>query len=154
MQVVRDVKKPGWLAMERAIREADGLEVMVGFQHGSAAEDDGTDVCDVAAWNELGTSTIPSRPFMRKSVDENKAKINAMLKNAATELTYGKPARMVLADVGMFQKDLVQEKITEGSFKANAPSTIRRKGSSRPLIDTGRMRESVQYVVRKRGSRR
>ena len=47
---------------------------------------------------------------------------------------------------------LVQEKIESGSYEPNAPSTIRKKKSDKPLIDTGRMRQSVKYVIRKKGS--
>ena len=32
----------------------------------------------------------------------------------------------------------------------NRPSTIRMKGSDQPLIDTGSLRKSIIYVVRKR----
>ena len=33
----------------------------------------------------------------------------------------------------------------------NAPSTIRKKGSDKPLIDTGRLRQSVNYVIKPKG---
>lgn len=127
-------------------------EVRAGFQHGKAAEEDGTDICDIAAWNELGTVNMPSRPFIRKSVDENESKINAFLQSKKDDLVRGISAEQVLKEIGIFQKDLIQEKITEGSFVSNAESTVRQKGSSKPLIDTGRMRQSVNYVVQKKGS--
>ena len=46
----------------------------------------------------------------------------------------------------------MQDKITSGSFAPNAESTIKKKGSSKPLVDTGRMRKSVNYVIQKKGS--
>lgn len=58
----------------------------------------------------------------------------------------------MLKEIGIFQKDLIQEKITDGDFAPNAESTIRQKGSSKPLIDSGRMRQSVNYVIQKKGS--
>jgi hypothetical protein len=33
----------------------------------------------------------------------------------------------------------------------NKPSTVERKGSSRPLIDTGALKRSTTYVVRSKG---
>lgn len=66
---------------QKFFKEIDELiakKVFVGFQAGHAAEEDGTDIAAVAAWNELGTENIPSRPFLRMSVDENEGKINAM----------------------------------------------------------------------------
>ena len=88
----------------RQIDELQDKEVFVGFQAGKVTDDRGVDMAQIAMWNELGTSTAPSRPFLRKSVDEN------------------------------------------------APSTIRKKKSDKPLIDTGKMRQSVKYVIRKKGS--
>ena len=37
--------------------------------------------------------------------------------------------------------------IGRGHFVPNAPNTIKQKGSSQPLIDTGRMRNSVSHKV-------
>lgn len=137
---------------EKMLKELADKQVRVGFQRGEATEEDGTDVCDVAAWNELGTVNMPSRPFLRKSVDENAGKINNFLQSTKADLLRGVSAEQVLKEIGMFQKDLIQEKITEGSYAPNAASTVKRKGSSKPLIDTGRMRQSVNYVIKKKGS--
>lgn len=137
---------------EKMLKELAELEVRIGFQHGDATEEDGTDICDVAAWNELGTINMPSRPFLRKSVDENEGKINAFVQSTKADLLKGVSADQVLKEIGIFQKALIQEKITEGSYAPNAASTITRKGSSRPLIDSGRMRQSVNYVIKKKGS--
>lgn len=137
---------------EKMLKELSSLEVRIGFQKGKASEDDGTDICDVAAWNELGTVNMPSRPFLRKSVDENEGAINSFLRSKKNDIVSGASAEQVLKEIGIFQKDLIQEKITGGSFAPNAASTIRKKGSSKPLIDTGRMRQSVDYVIQRKGS--
>ena len=42
----------------------------------------------------------------------------------------------------------------ENGWAPNSPATIARKGSDRPLIDTGELRKSITYVVRKRGTGR
>lgn len=133
------------------IEKLKAQEVHVGFQAGGAAEDDGTDVAAVAMWNELGTSTAPARPFMRKSVDENMSQIKAMCAAQLKKITEGGTTEEALTQIGTFQKGLIQQKIVNGSFTANAPSTIRKKGSEKPLIDTGRMRQSVNFVVRRKG---
>lgn len=127
-------------------------EVRVGFQAGKATEEDGTDICDIAAWNELGTVHIPARPFLRQSVDDNVSKINSFLQSKKKDLVRGVSAEQVLKEIGIFQKDLIQEKITEGNFTLNAESTVKKKGSSKPLIDTGRMRQSVNYEIKSKGS--
>ena len=148
----RDRITPEGQRFFRELAELKELEVRVGFQRGKAQEEDGTDICDVAAFNELGTDHIPARPFIRQSVDDNESKINSFLKEEVKDFAQGKSAKQILKEIGNFQKDLMQDKITSGSFAPNAESTIKKKGSSKPLVDTGRMRKSVNYVIQKKGS--
>lgn len=139
---------------KRIFRELDklaSLMVAVGFQQGDATEESGVDICDVAAFNELGTEHIPSRPFMRQSIDGNADKITEFMQSKVDEIIGGKTADQVLKEIGIFQKGLVQETIKEGDFAPNAPATIRKKGSATPLIDTGLMRQSVNYQIKKKG---
>lgn len=147
-----DRETPDGRRLRNVMAQLERLECFVGFQAGDATEEDGADVCSVAAWNEYGTSTIPSRPFLRKSVDENKDRIDSAIRDAVGLMFTGGGAKDVYSQIGLFQKDLVQEKILTGSFAPNAPSTIKKKGSSKPLVDTGRMLQSVNYVIKKKGS--
>lgn len=146
-KVTADGKK-----LQKILKELADKEVRVGFQQGKATEEDGTDVCDIAAWNELGTVNMPSRPFLRMSVDDNSDKINSFMSAQKRSIINGESADRILKKIGIFQKDLIQEKITEGSFAPNASSTIKAKGSSKPLIDTGRMRQSVNFEIKQKGS--
>jgi len=130
------------------IEKLKTLGAYIGFQAGAASDDKGVDMAQIAAWNELGTSTSPSRPFLRMSVDDNTDKINTICQNALRTITQGGSAEECLKKIGIAGKSLVQEKIESGSFAPNAASTIRKKGSSKPLIDSGRMRQSVQYVIK------
>lgn len=123
------------------------LRVAIGYQQGQGTSEDGVDMADIAMWNELGTSGAPSRPFLRKSVDENEEKIIVFGQLQAKRLTQGATAQEILTALGAMQKGLVQEKIVDGNYAPNAPSTIRKKGSDKPLIDTGRMRQSVNFVI-------
>jgi len=147
---VRDTITAEGKKFENLLKELGQLEVRIGIQQEETSED-GVDLVDIAMFNELGTEHIPSRPFLRDSVDDNSDKINTFLQSMKKELLTGVSVEDVLKKIGVFQKGLVQEKITEGSFEPNAESTIRKKGSSKPLIDTGRMRQSVNYVVKKKG---
>lgn len=133
------------------MKKLAGLEVAIGFQHGASSEE-GVDVCDYAAWNELGTENgIPSRPFMRNSVELHLNEINQFLRGVARQMFSGGTAEKALKQIGSFQKGLMQEEITDGDYEPNAPSTIRKKKSEHPLIDTGLMRQSVNFQVRKKG---
>lgn len=144
---------PDGLRFRQMLNDLAKTEVRIGFQAGENYSEDNVDVTDIAAWNELGTSNAPSRPFMRKSVDENAEKINAFIDQIGKEISRGtSSAETIQKKIGVFQKGLIQDKIVSGSYVPNAPSTIARKGSSKPLIDTGLMRRSVNYVVKTKGS--
>ena len=140
---------------ERFLKEHNklqSLEVAIGFQSGSDSYDDGTDVCDVAIYNEFGTSTIPPRPFMKQSFESNADNINKHVQNSYKQLEAGSTAEAITQSVGTMAKGVIQDYIANGEFVPNAPSTIARKHSSRPLIDTGLMRQSVNFVVRGAGT--
>ena len=138
--------------MKKALEELDKLECFIGFQHGEAREGDGTDICDIAAWNELGTSRgIPSRPFIRNTVDLHADEINTHLEEMVKRILNGATAEQVLREMGVYLKGQMQTEITDGTFEPNSPSTIRRKKSDKPLIDTGRMRASVNFQIKKKG---
>lgn len=107
-------------------------------------------VADVAAFNEFGTENMPSRPFMRDTIANNADEISRFKAMLIGQVMKGADAQTVLNQLGTKGKGLMQREIRNGSFAANADSTIRKKGSSRPLIDTARMRQSVVYVVREK----
>lgn len=137
----------------RQLEELANKEVFVGFQAGEVMDDRNVDMAQIAMLNELGTSTAPSRPFLRKSVDENADKINRFCTNQLKAISAGGTAEQCLKQVGVFGVGIVQEKIVDGEYVPNAPSTIHKKKSDKPLIDTGKMRQSVKYVIRKKGEK-
>ena len=137
-------------AFKKALQELGKLEVRVGYQEG-ATYPDGTPVINVALWNELGTSNIPPRPFIRQTVENNEAKFQTRMKSVANKLANGSTADKVLNELGVFAKGMLQKEIKDGEFVANAPSTVAQKGSDRPLIDTGLLRQSVNFVIKKKG---
>ena len=63
----------------------------------------------------------------------------------------GGSAEQALQQLGAMAKGLVQDEIVNGDFAPNAESTIQKKGSEQPLIDTGTMRQSVNFVIKRRG---
>ncbi len=155
MGKVTDEWTPEGRRFMKELQELAELEVRIGYQRGEATADDDNpraDLVDIAMWNEFGTVNIPSRPFMRDSVDKHIPAINHMLMAQKDALLKGASAREVLETAGLFQKDLIQTEIEQGDFVANAGSTIRKKGSDKPLIDTGTMKDSVHYQIVKKGS--
>lgn len=140
----------------KTLRELAELEVRIGYQRGTLSgnpdNSSRADLVDIAMWNEFGTVNIPSRPFMRDSVDKHEAAINHMLTAQKDALLHGATAREILNTAGLFQQDLIQTEIEQGDFVANAPTTIMKKGSDKPLIDTGTLKNSVHHIVVKKGS--
>ena len=151
------------------------LQVRIGFQHGEKSDpDSGADLADIAMWNEFGTTgehPAPARPFLRQSVDTNADKISAMCKAQLAAIAKGKAtAKGALQDIGVMQKGLIQHTIRGGDFEANAditinggwmwvskkdgtrgPIYIKGKGSNRPLVNTGRMKQSINFVIVPKG---
>ena len=150
---------PEGIAFFKQLDELKELQVRVGFQRGQAAESSGegesgdatTDLCDIAAYNELGTKHIPSRPFLRQTADKAGENIAKFGEQAIRQVTQGGTADTALMQIGNYVKGQVQNEIASGDFVPNAEATIRRKGSETPLIDTGRMRGSVSFYICKKG---
>ena len=146
------------------------LQARVGFQHGggtSGGEGGGeggaseagatggkdvADIVDVAMWNELGTASSPARPFMTQSVENNEPDIKAACAAQLKEISSGRgTAQTALEALGVMQKAHIQNEIVKGSFVPNAEATIKRKNSDKPLIDSSRMRGSVNYTIEPKG---
>ena len=117
----------------------------VGF-FSTAKYPDGTPVAAVAAFNEFGTETIPERPFFRQSIEGADKVIMPVLKDGIDPMDMALDSRTA-GKVGLVMQARIQRSITDLSTPANAPSTIKEKGSSNPLIDTGFMRQSVTFMV-------
>ncbi|MCD8397538.1 MAG: hypothetical protein LUD12_10245 [Lachnospiraceae bacterium] len=126
------------------------LEVRVGFQEGVMTADGEASLAEIAAYNELGTSNIPARPFMKQSFENHQGELQKACDQVNTALANGGTAGEALQPLGVYLKGLVQDEILEGGFKPNAASTIKKKGSATPLIDTGHMRQSVNYEIKER----
>ncbi len=135
----------------KQLRLLEKLEVCVGFQAGeSIYEDTGADVAEIAAYNELGSSDTPARPFMRQSFENHQSELQKACDEVNKTLASGGTAEKALDILGVFCKGLIQQEIVDGDFAPNAESTIAKKGSEQPLIDSSHMRESVNFVVRVR----
>jgi hypothetical protein len=103
---------------------------------------------------------IPPRPIIEPAIEDsqNKAKITVELRQAAqaaldpTRKDGRNRALFFLRRAGMVAQNLVRAWFVNprNGWAPNAPSTIRRKGSNRPLIDTGELRKSITYVVESR----
>jgi len=133
------------------IEQLRQLQVRIGYQQGEAFSEEGVDMVDIATWNEVGTVHSPARPFLRQSIDNNEAHMKEFCQEQLRQFAQGTiDARTLLNRIGLEQTALVQKEITDGTFAPNAQATIQKKGSDKPLIDTGRMYQSVHHVIRRK----
>jgi hypothetical protein len=118
--------------------------------------DKGETVAQIAASHELGIG-VPERSFLRRTADENRAAYMTAIKNGLrATLQYNMKARKIwnplksvaLRRVALKVEGDVKKRIADGITPPNARSTIRKKGSSKPLIDSGQLRASITSAVR------
>lgn len=119
--------------------------VKVGIMADAGSEKDGASLVEVATYNEFGTQHIPARPFVRQTTD--KGAWGSMAARLEDRVAHGMDPHQALEILGNKAEGDMKATIGRGHFVPNAPNTIKQKGSSQPLIDTGRMRNSVSHKV-------
>ena len=130
------------------LRTAGEKAVYVGFPaefDEKVKETENFNLASLAAVLEFGNEHIPSRPFLRQTLAENQEKYTALFINL---LKNGKPLEQIYEHIAVIAQGDAQLNIVKGSWTPNAKSTIRRKKSSKPLIDTGKLRQSVRGIVK------
>ena len=129
-----------------------GSNVKIGFNSKARYDTPGKPyVAEVAMYQEFesvkrnaeGNPRKPDRPFMREAIQASKRKVIDLLKK------YPDDPDRILGLVGEEVKAAIQTSIATGNWAPLAKSTVkrRRKGSDRPLQDTGYLLESVTYWI-------
>lgn len=91
------------------------------------------------------TINIPPRPFFRNMVKKHKGE---WAKEAAKRFKSAKwDVSVVMQQMGALLASQLQASIYSNTPPPNAPSTVRRKGHSQTLIDTGYMASRVDWDV-------
>lgn len=94
---------------------------------------------------------IPARPFMEPSIEKNKDTIAKLQGNIIRAALEGKVDIVNTGSqrLGMYIATEAKRYFTDESngWAPNAPSTIARKGSDQPLIDTAALRNAITYVL-------
>lgn len=106
-------------------------------------------VAQVAAFNEYGTASAPERPFVRTAMAEHTKEMKRLTKKAAAQVVDGKMGKSQAIGL-LCQKviDWIAQSIDSNVPPPNAPSTVAAKGSSHTLIDTGQMKNSLDWEIR------
>lgn len=124
--------------------------VLIGLPAGSGNYDDGAPIVVIGAVQEFGSDDghIPERSFLRVPLRQNADNIKKGFAALSRKVVKGEiSAFQMLDQMGARAVGYCQEAIETGISPANAPSTIRAKGSSTPLIHRGILRSKLTYIV-------
>jgi hypothetical protein len=140
-------------AMQAAVGGASG--VRVGFLENadypavpsaSGAPRPALHVAQVAFWNEFGTARAPARPFFRGMIAKDSPDWGEQLARNLKAADYDSDT--ALAAMGLSIKDALTTAIVAWPAD-NAPSTVRRKGFNKGLVDKGVMQRATDFEVLK-----
>lgn len=140
--------------MKRA-EQLNRMQLVVGIPNdeNSRENSDGITNAELGVIHEFGVPErgIPERSFMRSTASEERENLGRLGNAQVAECLEGNTsAHDVFATIGTYLQGKVVEKITDGEFEPNNENTVKRKDSSKPLIDTGQLRASITYEVREK----
>lgn len=141
-------------ALLKRLDNLDGMEVEVGFfeEDRYGPENHNLPVATVAAYNEFGTVHNPQRPFMSDAFSENMSQLymaKGMKAVFLDALQTGRALNRLLKSLGRITGELIQVSIQQyAAAGGNSAATIKKRGGrDTPLIDTGKMIESVRFHI-------
>lgn len=148
MSGVKDTDK-GYRKLVETVFKMGAPSVSVGI-FDTATGDNGESIVDIASWQEFGTVDIPERSFLRAWFDANEQLARDRLANLLGKVLEGKLTKQqALQLFGLWVQGEIQKMISNGIEPALDPETVKRKGSSVPLINTGQLRTSITFKVEK-----
>ena len=97
----------------------------------------------------MSKSDIPARPFLRKSLDENKKKYGQIIKAGIENILYNNgTGKNLLSKLGITAVADIRSTLTRWTKPGNAPLTIaNKKGQNDPLTDTGDLPKRVTWKI-------
>jgi hypothetical protein len=146
--IVKDYGYRETLALFRKL----GIELDVGVFGPKAEErhkDSDATVGEIAVYHEFGLG-VPERSFIRAWFEQNSRTVIDDMRAGLIRVLKRELTPEQLADLlGQKYVGQIQARMAAGIPPPLAESTIARKGSSIPLIDTGQLRSAVTYEVRR-----
>ena len=154
MDVKFESKDMGKAKIERELRAARKLVALVGIPNDAKRHKDNPNIglAEIAFIMEKGSTVnnIPPRPFMQQTRIMNEKKVAGLSKKYLSAISTGKMSAMdAIKKLGASYEGAMKRIFIAGAFAPDAPATVRRKKSSRPLIDTGLLRQSIKHKVAK-----
>lgn len=135
-----------------ALPSRAGAEITVGVHaaEGGNTHSEGLTVGDIGTFHEFGTQTVPQRSYIRAWFDERQDFIASTLRTQFAAVVAGKrPVEQAAERVALALEGDVKQRILENIPPPLKPATIKRKGSSLALVDTGALRNAIRAVVKR-----
>lgn len=112
---------------------------------------DRPDIAVYAAVHEYGSSdgNTPARRWLTSSIEKNSGAVNSAIASATAAVLDGRLRSAEAADMaGKDIADIVRAHVNGGSFPPPLdPATVKRKGFSKQMVDTGAMRDAITSRV-------
>ncbi len=139
----------GFKEILRQFKSLKKKRVQAGILRDAGKGEEGDYIADYACYNEYGTSTIPARPFMSTTFDEKYEVWNKYVGGVVQSLLRGENIDLERSMLLLGERMVcdIKEKIASNVLPPLAASTRARKKSSKTLIDTGIMRNSINFEV-------
>lgn len=143
-----------FVAYEKNLQQFKDSVVKAGVlaKDGSQNHGEGMTVFQIGMIHEFGVpeKNIPRRSFIRVSIENNIKEITKLIENNHRLVSENAmSAKTALDRIGIKAQNTIKESFRNNDWKANSRATIKRKGSSRPLIDTGQLIGSISFIVEK-----
>lgn len=151
--VFRETKLKRLLALGTGLEKA---RVKVGILEGKGGEaehgESGMAIIEIAAVHEFGSvdGRIPERSFLRRTFEEQQDElIKFQSKIAVAVVNQRLSIEQGLGQLGLWAQAAIKRTITGDPPipPPLKPATIARKGSDRPLVDTGQLLNSIQWEL-------
>ena len=143
-------KDSGFKRLVNLFKKSFQITIGIHEAEGSASHGSMT-VAEIGAIHEYGSKDkkIPQRSFVRETHDMKLKENLTLLKRVEGEVIDGKKTQeQAIALLGEVAAKQMVSRINEGIPPPNMPSTIRKKKSSKPLIDTGQMKGAITFKVK------
>ena len=143
-----------FVAYERNLQQFKDSVVKAGIlaKDGSNNHSEGITVFQIGMIHEFGApeKNIPRRSFIRVPIENNIKDITKLIENNHKLVSENSmSAKVALDRIGLKAQNTIKKSFRDNDWKANSRATVKRKGSSRPLIDTGQLIGSISYIVEK-----
>jgi hypothetical protein len=164
----------GRKAIEREVRLSRKLVALVGIPGDAQSPQDAEgnpasiNMASLAYIMEKGSpvNNIPARPFMEQTRQKSMKEVMGLMARLQKAISNGSLTAMAaIKRLGAAYEEEMKAIFTTGTFAPNSPITInggwmrnrvsgkafkvKGKGSSRPLVDTTRLRQSIIFKVAK-----